>query len=159
MYSARSDSLSPDNVEYNEIKHLIKVRTTRDQAHAISIPGRGNGENATLNEFEDELYAELSEQHQRIDLFVFSKSGEISRRLSKSLGIHEARGIVARNWTGLTRTSLDHLDKQVIQLQGRSKTSARIRMSVKRLEKFSKVEGEVLKCVLGIVHEPFPQSS
>ena len=80
-----SDSLSPDNVEYNEIKHLIKARTTRDQAHAISIPGRGNGENIALKEFEDELYSELSEQHQRIDLFVFSKSGEVSRRLSESL--------------------------------------------------------------------------
>jgi hypothetical protein len=72
-------------VEYNEIKHLIKARTTRDQAHAISIPGRGNGENTALKEFEDELYSELSEQHQRIDLFVFSKSGEVSRRLGKSL--------------------------------------------------------------------------
>ncbi|KAH0533875.1 hypothetical protein FGG08_007505 [Glutinoglossum americanum] len=110
----------PYNVEYNDIKYLIKVRTTRDQAHAISIPGRGNGENTALVEFEDELYAELSEQHQRIDLFVFSKSGEISRRLN-------------------------HLDRQVIQLRGRSKASVRTRMSVRRLEKFSKVEEEVLR--------------
>ncbi|KAI9773807.1 MAG: hypothetical protein M1840_006032 [Geoglossum simile] len=110
----------PYNVEYNEIKHLIKVRTTRDQAHAISIPGRGDGENTALKEFEDELYAELSEQHQRIDLFVFSKSGEVSRRLN-------------------------HLDKQVLQLIGRPKPSARTRISVRRLEKFSKAEEEVLK--------------
>ncbi|KAI9778789.1 MAG: hypothetical protein M1839_007879 [Geoglossum umbratile] len=110
------------NVEYNDIKHLIKVRTTRDQAHAISIPSRGNGGDTALKEFEDELYSALSEQHQRIDLFVFSKSGEISRRLN-------------------------HLDKQVRQLQGRPKTSARTRMSVRRLEKFSRTEEEVLKCV------------
>jgi hypothetical protein len=86
-----SNSFSQDNVEYNDIKHLIKVRTTRDQAHAISIPSRGNGGDTALKEFEDELYSALSEQHQRIDLFVFSKSGEISRRLSKSLASSGAR--------------------------------------------------------------------
>lgn len=60
---------------------MIKVRTTRGQAEAVSIPGHGH-ESKALRDFEEELYAELHEQHQRIDLFVQSKSGEIARRLS-----------------------------------------------------------------------------
>lgn len=70
-----------DNIDYNEIKHLIKVRTTKDQAQTITIPGHEN-EARALRDFEDELYNELRQQHQRIDLFVQSKSGEIARRLS-----------------------------------------------------------------------------
>ena len=73
-----------DNVDYNEIKRLIKTRTTNDAAQAISIPGTESGGKA-LQELEDELYAELFDQHQRINLFVQSKSGEIKRRLSTLL--------------------------------------------------------------------------
>ena len=70
-----------DNIDYNDIKHLIKVHTTKDQAQATTIPGHEN-EARALREFEDELYNELLQQHSRIDLFVQSKSGEIVRRLS-----------------------------------------------------------------------------
>lgn len=72
---------SIDNVDYNAIKRLIKARTTNGEARAISIPGKENDGKA-LKELETELYAELFDQHQRIDLFVQSKSGEIKRRLS-----------------------------------------------------------------------------
>jgi hypothetical protein len=75
------DEASLDNIDYNEIKHLIKVRTTKDQAQSITVPGHEN-EARALQDFEDELYNELRQQHQRIDLFVQSKSGEIARRLS-----------------------------------------------------------------------------
>lgn len=71
-----------DNVDYNEIKQLIKRRTTEDKAHAISIPGKDDGQLA-LSDFENELYGELCQQYQRIDLFVQSKTGEIKRKLSK----------------------------------------------------------------------------
>jgi hypothetical protein len=59
---------------------LIKARTTDAEAQAIPVPG---GENKTdaLKKLEDELYVELLKQHQRVDLFVQSKSGEIKRRL------------------------------------------------------------------------------
>lgn len=69
-----------DNVDYNDIKHLIKVRTTQGQGQAKNIPG-SNNEVKQLQAFEDELYGELYEQHQRVGLFVKSKSGEIGRRL------------------------------------------------------------------------------
>ncbi|KAA6410368.1 MAG: hypothetical protein FRX48_05789 [Lasallia pustulata] len=107
------------NVDYNDIKHLIKVRTTRGQAEAVSIPGHGH-ESKALRDFEEELYAELHEQHQRIDLFVQSKSGEIARRLT-------------------------HLHKQIAQLKQRNLPTDRTRISVRRLEKFSKAEEDALK--------------
>lgn len=67
-----------DNIDYNSLKHHIKAHTTRDQATAITIPGRPN---TALTKFEDDFYAELCRQHDRVDLFVSSKADEISRRL------------------------------------------------------------------------------
>lgn len=69
-----------DNIDYNDIKYLIKAHTTRGQAQAITIPGKDN-EAKALQKFEDQLYTELWEQHQRIGLFVECKAGEITRRL------------------------------------------------------------------------------
>ena len=82
QYHNLTGHATPDNVDYNDIKRLIKVRTTDNQGQAKSIPGSDN-EAKQLSEFEDELYKELREQHQRIDLFVQSKAGEIARRLGK----------------------------------------------------------------------------
>ncbi len=62
----------------------------------------------------------MREQHQRIDLFVRSKSGEISRRLA-------------------------HLDKQIAQLGLRSFSRGPAKCPVRRLEKFSKAEEATLK--------------
>ena len=88
LRSSKSDLLSghatPDNVDYNDIKRLIKVRTTQGQGQgqgqAKAIPISGH-ETKALHAFENELYGELRDQHQRIDLFVQSKAGEIGRRL------------------------------------------------------------------------------
>ncbi|MCJ1389244.1 hypothetical protein MMC18_002100 [Xylographa bjoerkii] len=107
------------NIDYNEIKHLIKRRTTRSQGQAILISGQAAASKAS-DDFEDELYAELLDQHQRIDLFVRSKSGEIERRL-------------------------DHLHKQVLNLVKQCQATTRKPISVRRLEKFAKAESEVLR--------------
>jgi hypothetical protein len=88
--NARTTLTREDNVDYNEIKYLIKARTTKGQATAISIPGYGN-ENAALDEFEEQLYDEFCDQHQRINLFVKSKAGEIQRRLSECIRLPKDR--------------------------------------------------------------------
>ena len=75
---------TPDNIDYNDIKHLIKVHTTHGQGQAKAIPS-GDNEAKQLEKFENELYRELREQHQRIDLFVQSKTGEIARRLGTKI--------------------------------------------------------------------------
>lgn len=69
-----------DNIDYDEVKHFIKENTTPSKGKSISVPGRGDDK---LREFQDELFDILADQHQRIDLFVRSKSGEIQRRLGK----------------------------------------------------------------------------
>ena len=86
-----TDHATPDNVDYNDIKHLIKVRTTHGQGQARTIPG-SNNEAKAFQAFEDELYNELKEQHQRIDLFVQSKAGEIARRLGMCAGCPDGNG-------------------------------------------------------------------
>lgn len=108
-----------DNVDYNEIKHLIKRRTTRSHGQAISIPSQGHEGQASA-EFEEELHTELHDQHQRIDLFVQSKTGELERRL-------------------------DHLLKQILRLTHQIQSTSKKPISIKRLEKFAKAESEVLK--------------
>jgi hypothetical protein len=74
--------LDLDNLDYNSIKHEIKMHTTRDQATAMAIPGQ---KDEALSRFEDGLYMELDRQHERLQLFVSSKADEISRRLGMSL--------------------------------------------------------------------------
>ena len=83
------------------------------------IPGQASANKAS-DDFEEELHAELLDQHQRIDLFVRSKSGEIERRLN-------------------------HLHRQVLNLVKQCQTTSQKPISVRRLEKFAKAETEVLR--------------
>jgi len=69
-----------DNVDYNELKNLVKIHTKKDAGQAIAIPGQTN---AALAEFEELFFNELYNQHDRVDLFVKSKSFETESRLSK----------------------------------------------------------------------------
>ncbi|KAL8942948.1 MAG: hypothetical protein Q9216_001363 [Gyalolechia sp. 2 TL-2023] len=102
------------NVDYNDLKRLIKVRTTRGQGEALTIPGHQN-EARSLQAFENDFFAELVDQHQRVDLFVQSKAGEVNRRLL-------------------------HLDRQIGQLQQRFPSYHTHKVSVRCLEKFAKAE-------------------
>lgn len=67
-----------DNIDYNYLKHFIKVNTTRHESIAIAIPGQPD---TRLAKAEDELYNELCAQHDRAGLFVSAKADEITRRL------------------------------------------------------------------------------
>lgn len=62
----------PHNLDYNEIKQLIKHYTTTKSPATNSDP----------TEWEDELFEVLLDQLGRIDLFVKSKAGEIDRRIA-----------------------------------------------------------------------------
>jgi SPX domain protein involved in polyphosphate accumulation len=80
------------NLDYNSLKHEIKVHTTQNQATAIAIPGRG--EDVALRKFEDGLYLELCRQHERVDMFISSKADEISRRMSTFLLRPDEKGLL-----------------------------------------------------------------
>ncbi|KAF2142647.1 uncharacterized protein K452DRAFT_297901 [Aplosporella prunicola CBS 121167] len=109
----------PYNVDYDEIKHLIKEHTTPGQGKALSIPGQGE---ESERHFEDELFVTLADEYRRIDLFVKSKSGEIERRLN-------------------------HISKQVRQftLRERASSPSDRAISEKRRQKYARVEADVLK--------------
>ncbi|OAL48783.1 hypothetical protein IQ07DRAFT_588866 [Pyrenochaeta sp. DS3sAY3a] len=79
------------NIDYDYLKDLIKHQTTPGTNKAVSIPGQGE---STETAFRDTFLAVLQAQHDRINLFVRSKSGEIERRLDhihKSLELLEAK--------------------------------------------------------------------
>ncbi|KAL9037492.1 MAG: hypothetical protein Q9214_005683, partial [Letrouitia sp. 1 TL-2023] len=107
------------NVDYNDLKYLIKAHTTRGQGRAVTIPTQKNAAKA-LEAFEDEFFSELRNQHQRVDLFVQSKTGEVTRRLI-------------------------HLEKQISQLKLHASSLEPTRLSIKRLERLSGLEQATLK--------------
>ncbi|KAG9668479.1 hypothetical protein KCU95_g17744, partial [Aureobasidium melanogenum] len=104
------------NIDYDDVKHYIKENTTAGNGNIISIPGAGD---VRGKELEDNLHDILQQQHQRITLFVGSKTGEIERRLA------------------------DHLRKQIALLA--SKPAVNGRIPAKRLEKYGRLEADILK--------------
>lgn len=69
---------SLNNIDYNALKHMIKAHTTRGQAKAITIPGQPD---TALNKFESQLSQALRQEHDRVSLFLRTKSDELLRRL------------------------------------------------------------------------------
>jgi SPX domain protein involved in polyphosphate accumulation len=67
-----------DNVDYDDLKHLIKANTTRHSGQAITVPGQVD---LRQEKFELDFYKELREQHDRVNLFIKSKNDEYERRL------------------------------------------------------------------------------
>lgn len=67
------------NLHYNELKRLIKSRTSTDAPTPVPIPGQTDHRWSLL---EDELFDILKEQYDGIGMFLRSKYGEIERRLT-----------------------------------------------------------------------------
>ena len=68
---------STDNIDYDDLKRMVKDNTTSTHNQPKFIPGQGN----EAKEFEDELYGQLLEQHERVGRFVQSKADELACRL------------------------------------------------------------------------------
>ena len=71
---------STDNIDYDDLKRMVKHNTTSTHNQPRFIPGQGNEAKAS-KEFENELYRQLSEQHERVGRFVQSKADELACRL------------------------------------------------------------------------------
>ena len=80
--------LVSENIDYDDLKRIIKDRTTSSQNQPRFIPGQGN-EAKALKEFEKELYDQLLEQHERVSRFVRSKGDELARRLGTTSVVKE----------------------------------------------------------------------
>ncbi|TKA82317.1 hypothetical protein B0A55_01466 [Friedmanniomyces simplex] len=105
------------NIDYDDIKHFIKEETTSGKGKTVAVPGRPDEK---LQQFEDSLFLILKDQHHRIDLFVRSKAGEIQRRL-------------------------EHSKRQLKSLSAPSTPASDQRIPVGRLERYGKLENDVLK--------------
>ena len=75
---------TPDNIDYDELKHSIKVLTTKDASRARPIPNSGY-EARQEQASQDRLFTDLENQHDRVNDFVQVKAGELSRRLSMAI--------------------------------------------------------------------------
>lgn len=75
---------STDNIDYDDLKQMIKNHTAGTSNLPRFIPGQGDEAQAG-KDFETEIYGELVQQHNRVGLFVQSKAGELVRRLGTIL--------------------------------------------------------------------------
>jgi len=89
------------NVDYDFLKHMIEMHSTAERHGGVTIPGCVD-EHA-LN-FERQFYAELCRSYDNISLFVFSKAGELDRRL-KSLSRTANEFVLDRHPTPVTTSS------------------------------------------------------
>lgn len=67
------------NVNYNELKHLIKNKTSAGVAGPRDIPTQGRNK---WEELENQLFRLLEAEYDNVTLFLKSKQGEIERRLA-----------------------------------------------------------------------------
>lgn len=124
--SAATESLT----QRADLKDLIKTHTTPGAGTALSIPGCGS---PTERAFGTQFFAVLRAQHDRINLFVKSKSGEIERRL-------------------------DYIGKQLAQIQARKGSGqsglngaagggrdAGGPLSARAIERYAKVDNDIAK--------------
>ncbi|KFY04759.1 hypothetical protein O988_00524, partial [Pseudogymnoascus sp. VKM F-3808] len=86
LYERSVPQWAPYNIDYNELKSLIRTHTTpppgsshSNTSQPVVIPGQPDEE---LSNFEALFARELGAQHARVDLFVRSKADEFRRRLS-----------------------------------------------------------------------------
>jgi SPX domain protein involved in polyphosphate accumulation len=107
-----------DNIDYDSLKDLIKHQTTPGTNKAVSIPGQGE---STERAFRDTFLQILNEQHDRINLFIRSKSGEIERRL-------------------------DHISKSLEQLRSKQRATAPgIPLPARTIERYAKIDADVAR--------------
>ncbi|KAI4919545.1 hypothetical protein J4E90_001681 [Alternaria incomplexa] len=104
------------NIDYDYLKDLIKHQTTPGTNKAVSIPGQGE---STERAFGDTFFNVLAQQHDRINLFVRSKSGEIERRL-------------------------EHISKTLDQLRAR-RNPASGRLPARIVERYAKIDADVAR--------------
>ncbi|KAF2100937.1 hypothetical protein NA57DRAFT_55009 [Rhizodiscina lignyota] len=105
------------NLDYDEVKHLIKEHTSPGKGKAVSIPGRGN---VSERDFESLLFNVLRDQFVRIELFVKSKNGEIERRL-------------------------DHLSRQIRVFRNQIHLEQSSNLPIRRLERYARIESDILR--------------
>ncbi|PVH98927.1 hypothetical protein DM02DRAFT_729576 [Periconia macrospinosa] len=115
---SNSETSSAVNIDYDYLKDLIKQQTTPGTSKALSIPGQGE---TAEKAFGDTFYKALNAQHDRISLFIRSKSGEIERRL-------------------------EHMRRSLEQVQARKAPEGPSgRLPVRVVERYAKIDADMTK--------------
>lgn len=118
LHEQSTPQWAPYNVDYDELKNLIKSQTTTSPGQARVIPGQHA---SVTREFEEGFFQELTSQHDRVELFVRSKADEFERRL-------------------------DYLEKTVERFLSKPRPEYKP-LSQKRQQRLAKHERSVKKCL------------
>lgn len=135
------------NIDYNALKHFIKVHTTKDEAKAIAIPGQPD---THLAKVEDDLYHELCAQHDAAALFVTAKADEISRRLRTQFPPSFAPQVAPRNPANPFASG--HLSNEIHRLVLRCANADPSTLTRKRQRRFLRLEREAVECGRDVQH-------
>ncbi|KEF55929.1 uncharacterized protein A1O9_07509 [Exophiala aquamarina CBS 119918] len=127
------------NFKYNELKHLIKTRTSAGFAVPLDIPAQGK---SRWQELDNQLLRLLQGEYDNVTLFLRSKQGEIDRRvahLEKQVKI--AEHAVDEN----------HLDRPILQArkyQRLVKDAEDISDDIQNLARFAAVQKTAFRKLL-----------
>jgi len=127
------------NFKYNELKHLIKTKTSAGAVVPLDIPAQGK---SRWQELDDQLLRLLQAEYDNVTLFLKSKQGEIDRRvahLEKQVRI--AEHAVAEN-------QLDRPILQARKYQRMVKDAEEISDEIQNLARFAAVQKTAFRKLL-----------
>ncbi|KIV88749.1 hypothetical protein PV10_08400 [Exophiala mesophila] len=127
------------NFKYNELKHLIKSRTSAGHAVPLDIPSHGK---SRWEELDTQLLKLLQDEYDNITLFLRSKQGEIDRRLS-----HLEKQIAIAH-RAVAQDALDRPILQARKYQRLVKDSEEIADEVQNLARFAAVQKTAFRKIL-----------
>lgn len=139
---------APYNLDYDNVKKLIKYATTKGTAQAIKIPGRGSDDQLAEGA-EQDLYLALCEELDRVELYCKTKYGEIQRRLDHHTKLYDKLNTKSQKPTPKRLQRLSRLEEGIIKagqdLQLLSRFIGANRLAfVKLLKKYKKWGGSML---------------
>jgi hypothetical protein len=139
LYQRSVPKWSAYNVKYNELKHLIKQRTSAGAALPISIPSPSTSK---WHDLETELYPVIRREHQDVSLFLRTKQGEIDRRLA-----HLEKQINAA-LRAVTNTDIDRPVSQARKYHKLVKEAEAIGDEIESLSRFAAVQKTAFRKIL-----------
>jgi hypothetical protein len=74
-------AIAVENIEYDEIKRLIKAKTTGSDGNPIPLPPTGE-DAVRVDQLRNEAYEKLVNEHQRLGFFWKAHATEVLLRLS-----------------------------------------------------------------------------
>ena len=139
LYQRSVPKWSAYNVKYNELKDLIKSRTSSGTAVPVSIPSVGVSRWQPL---ENDLFRVISAEYENVALFLHSKQGEIERRLSHlEKQVHSAKRAVEHG-------ALDRPILQARKYQKLLRDADGIGDEIENLSRFANVQKTAIRKIL-----------